>query len=334
MNTSAQEAPVVPVIDIAPFFGGAPADRKKVADQVGRACERIGFFTIVGHGVPRELVNRMDEVSRAFFSLPIEEKRRAKGANPGKGYTGVGDEGLAYSLGQKAPVDLKEALAIGRVDTDDDPYFQRPEAEFFFTPNVWPTRPPELRAIWTEYFQVMDRLAADLMRIFALALDLPERHFDPTIDKAINKMRAILYPAQKDAPGEGQLRAGAHSDYGSLTILRAEAVPGGLEVKTRDGQWAQVGPAEGAFVINIGDLMQFWTNDRWVSTLHRVGNPPRSATLYDRLSLVFFQQPNYDALIECLPGCAGPGNPARYAPVTSGEHYRSKFLSTRVAAQM
>ncbi len=330
MGNPVAEAPAVPVIDIGPFFDGAMADRQAVAAQVGRACEQIGFFTIVGHGVPPALVARMDEVSRRFFALPLEEKRRARGANPGKGYTGVGDEGLAYSLDKKVPVDLKEALAIGRVDTDGDPYFQRPGTEFFFTPNVWPAQPAELRQVWTEYFTVMDRLSAGLMRIFATALALPEDWFAPSLDRAINKLRAVLYPAQADAPGDGQLRAGEHSDYGSLTILRAENVPGGLEVKRRDGRWAQVAPAEGAFVINIGDLMQFWTNDRWVSTLHRVANPPRGAVQSDRLSLVFFQQPNYDAVVECLPGCSGPGNPPRYASLTSGEHYKTKFLKTRV----
>lgn len=324
------DAPVVPVIDVAPYLQGTPANRQAVAAQVGRACEQIGFFTIVGHGVPADLVARIDDISRRFFALPVEEKRKARGTNPGKGYTGVGDEGLAYSLDQKVPVDLKEALAIGRVDTDGDSYFHRPEAEFFFSPNVWPERPLELRQVWTEYFAVMERLAADIMRIFATALDLPEGWFAPTIDRAINKLRAIHYPAQTEAPVAGQLRAGEHSDYGSLTILRAENVPGGLEVKRRDGGWVAVGPADGAFVINIGDLMQYWTNDRWVSTLHRVTNPPRAHAQGDRLSLVFFQQPNYDAVVECLPGCSGPGNPPRYAPLTSGEHYRTKFLKTRV----
>lgn len=330
MENSEPGVPAVPVIDIGPFLDGAKADKKAVAAQVRRACEQIGFFTIVGHGVPAALVSRMDEVSRGFFALPVEEKRRARGANPGKGYTGVGDEGLAYSLDKRVPVDLKEALAIGRVDTDDDPYFRRPDAAFFFTPNVWPAQPAELRQVWTEYFIVMDRLAADLMRIFATALELPEDWFGASLDRAINKLRAILYPAQAEAPGAGQLRAGEHSDYGSLTILRAENVPGGLEVRRRDGRWVQVGPADGAFVINIGDLMQFWTNDRWTSTLHRVANPPREVVQADRLSLVFFQQPNYDALIECLPGCSGPGNPPRHAPLTSGEHYKAKFLKTRV----
>ena len=324
------DAPGVPVIDVATYLRGTPANRQAVAAQVGRACEQIGFFTIVGHGVPADLVARIDDVSRRFFALPVEEKRKARGTNPGKGYTEVGDEGLAYSLDQKVPVDLKEALAIGRVDTDDDSYFHRPEAEFFFSPNVWPEWPLELRQVWTEYFVVMEHLAADIMRIFATALDLPEGWFAPTIDRAINKLRAIHYPAQTEAPVAGQLRAGEHSDYGSLTILRAENVPGGLEVKRRDGRWVTVGPADGAFVINIGDLMQYWTNDRWVSTLHRVANPPRAHAQGDRLSLVFFQQPNYDAVVECLPGCSGPGNPPRYAPLTSGEHYRTKFLKTRV----
>jgi isopenicillin N synthase-like dioxygenase len=320
----------VPVIDVAPLVAGGGEGRRAVARAIGRACEEIGFFTIVGHGVDAELVRRMDAVSRAFFDLPTAEKQRVRRPRPeqSRGYIGLGEENLAYGVG-RATTDLKEFFAIGPVDVPDEPYYTVPAAYPSFAPNVWPERPAALRATYVEYYRAMERLAADLMRAFALALDLAEDFFRTTTDRHISGIRVINYPDQPEAPAAGQLRAGPHSDYGALTILKAENVAGGLQVLNRAGQWVGVEPVADSFVINLGDLMMHWTNDRWISTLHRVANPPRDVALGSRRqSIVFFYQPNYDALIECLPGCTGPGRPARYPPVTSGEHRLQKFLKT------
>jgi isopenicillin N synthase-like dioxygenase len=240
----------------------------------------------------------------------------------------VGGEGLSYSLDEPTPPDLKESLSIGPIDVDrDDPYFTGPAAGPHFAPNVWPANPPELRPVWTAYFDAMQHLAADLMRMFALALDLPENYFDDKIDRHISMFRVLQYPSQTTMPEPGQMRAGAHSDYGSLTILRQENRPGGLQVRNKAGEWIDVAAVPGTFVVNIGDLMMQWTNDLWSSTMHRVINPPRELA-YDsaRISLVFFHQPNYDAMVSCLPSCASPDNPPKYAPVSSGDHLLSKFV--------
>jgi isopenicillin N synthase-like dioxygenase len=319
----------VPVIDIAPL-GGDDRDRRAVAQAIARACEDIGFFTIVGHGVDATLVRRMYDVSREFFDLPAEDKQRVRRPKPeqSRGYIGLGEENLSYGVGRDT-TDLKEFFAIGPVDVPDEAYYHAPAAYPSFAPNVWPARPASLRAVYTDYYRAMERLAARLMRAFALALDLREDFFHDKTDRHISGIRVINYPDQPAAPAPGQLRAGAHSDYGALTILKAENVPGGLEVLNRAGEWVAVAPVADSFVINLGDLMMHWTNDRWISTLHRVANPPRDAALGSRRqSIVFFYQPNYDALIECLPGCCGPGHPAKYAPVTSGEHRLRKFLKT------
>src|SRR5262245_39153187 len=323
----------VPVIDVAPFFTGGRAERLAVARAIGRACEDIGFFTIVGHGVDPGLIERMDRVSRAFFDLPLADKQKVARPKPeqSRGYIGVGEENLAYGVGT-ATTDLKEFFAIGPVDVPDAPYYTAPAAYPSFAPNVWPERPAELRDVYTAYYRALERLAAEVMRAFALALDLCEEFFADKIDRHISGIRVINYPDQPVAPPPDQLRAGAHSDYGALTILKAENAPGGLEVLNRTGEWVDVKPAAGAFVVNIGDLMMHWTNDRWVSTLHRVTNPPRDAALGSRRqSVVFFFQPNYDALIECLPSCTSAENPTRYAPVTSGKH-RLGPLSRPVSA--
>ena len=320
----------VPVIDVAPLRAGGEGERRAVAKAIGRACEDIGFLTVVGHGVDEVLVRRMYDVSRAFFDLPIADKQRVRRPKPeqSRGYIGLGEENLSYSVGRDT-TDLKEFFAIGPVEVPEEPYYQAPAGYPSFAPNVWPERPAELRAIYTAYYRAMEELAARLMRAFALALDLREDFFHDKTDRHISGIRVINYPDQPEAPGEGQLRAGAHSDYGALTILKTENVPGGLEVLNRAGEWVAVAPVADSFVINLGDLMMHWTNDRWISTLHRVANPPRDAALGSRRqSIVFFYQPNYDALIECLPGCCGPGHPAKYAPVTSGEHRLRKFLKT------
>jgi isopenicillin N synthase-like dioxygenase len=321
----------VPLIDLTPFREGTPAGKRAVAARVGRACEEIGFLKIVGHGVPAPLVAAMYDRARAFFALPLDEKLRIRrpSRDVSRGYIPVGDESLSGSLGREAPPDAKEVLAFGPEGVPGDDYYRRGPAAFHFAPNLWPARPEALREVATAYYRAMEGLAADLMRIFAVALDLPEAFFADKIDRHISGFRLINYPEQRRAPVPGQLRSGEHSDYGSLTILRIEDAPGGLQVKTRGGDWADVGAVPDGFVVNLGDLMMHWTNDRWVSTLHRVVNPPRDRALgSQRLSLVFFHQPNYDALIECLPGCQGPGRPAKYPPVTSGEHRHRKFRAT------
>jgi isopenicillin N synthase-like dioxygenase len=171
----------------------------------------------------------------------------------------------------------------------------------------------------------MERLAADLMRLFARALNLPARHFEPYFDKHISLLVTNFYPPQPQEPKPGQLRAGAHTDYGSLTILAPSISPGGLQVRNQDGAWENVLQVEGGLVINIGDLMAQWTNDRWVSTMHRVVNPERRTAGKARMSIVFFQQPNDDAIISCIPTCTDQDNPAKYEPVGAGAHVSAKL---------
>ena len=149
------------------------------------------------------------------------------------------------------------------------------------------------------------------------------------IDKPISALRALNYPHPTTPPLPGQLRAGAHSDYGSLTILLPEAASGGLEIFTPEQTWRPVPPVAGAFIINLGDLMARWTNDRWVSTLHRVVNPSPDATgSTRRQSFAYFHQPNWHAAIACLPSCLVDGAQPKYEPVLSGPYLMSKFHAT------
>jgi isopenicillin N synthase-like dioxygenase len=172
----------------------------------------------------------------------------------------------------------------------------------------------------------MEGLVGDLTRITTLDLGLEEHFFDDKIHRHITAMRLNFYPDVKGPSKPGQLRSGEHTDYGLLTILNGENLPGGLQVKTRGGAWIDVVTDPNSFVVNIGDLLMRWTNDRWVSNVHRVATPPGNAGGAKRLSMAFFYHPNYDALIEC----AAPSGQAKYTPVLSGEYRDLKYRQTRL----
>lgn len=324
----------VPVIDISSYRSGDAVARRRLAEEVDRTCREIGFMVIAGHGVDAGLIDAVQEVSRAFFDLPLEEKMRIVRPAPDvtRGYMPMKAEVLVRSRGGDAPGDLNESLMIGPVDTDGSAYYTAPEAGRHFATNLWPERPAGLREIYERYYRVMDALGIDLMRLFALALGLPEHHFDSSVDRSISRLRVRNYPAPLEPLEPGQLRASAHSDYGSITILKSEDRPGGLQVQGKDGDWLDVPHRPGCFVVNIGDMLARWTNDRWVSTLHRVVNPPSDRVADSRRqSIVFFQNPNYDAVVACLPGCTDASHPAKYPPTTSGGHLREKFVATQQA---
>jgi hypothetical protein len=320
----------VPVIDLS------DPDRRAVARAVGQACRDIGFLVVSGHGVDPALIEATRSTARAFFDLPLPEKQRVARPRPDvtRGYVGLEGESVARSRDPGATAgDLNESLMIGPVDPPDPAYAHAPAAGQHFAPNLWPERPDDLRPVWTEYYRAMSDLAARVMRLFALALDLQETFFDDKIDRHISRLRVRNYPAPLVPPAPGQLRAGAHSDYGSLTILHTEDRPGGLQVCNAAGEWVAVPILPGTFVVNIGDLMARWTNDAWVSTLHRVANPPQGQEAESRRqSLVFFHNPNYDAPVACIPTCLPSGAEPKYAPTTSGEHLRRLFTQTQNVA--
>jgi isopenicillin N synthase-like dioxygenase len=321
----------IPVIDIAPFLNGDAKGQEAVAREVDNACSALGFLIISGHGVPDGLIDDMRTVSRAYFDLPLEEKLQLRmPPDRYRGYISAGSEALSYSLDQESPPDLKESFSIGPIDTPDDPYHRAAKPGKFFAPNFWPESPVNFRPIWEAYYHQMERVATELMRIFAVGLGIDKHFFDDKVNHHITNFSVIHYPEQLKAPLPGQLRAGAHTDYGSLTILKPDSAAGGLQVLSKEGNWIDVPTLPGTFVVNLGDLMAEWTNDRWVSTLHRVVNPPRDKALGSRrLSMAFFHQPNYDAVIECLPTCTSAERPPRYGRPTSGEHVWMKITKHR-----
>jgi isopenicillin N synthase-like dioxygenase len=323
--TATATQPVVPVIDCSAFTSAQaqPERRAETAREINRACEQYGFLVVSGHGVPEETIQAMRDVSMEFFALPVAEKMKVvapKAANVTRGY--VPFESKSHSSELDMPPDLMEKFIVSRFESEQDARDAglRPGLEEWFSLNVWPLEPPAMQAVWREYFAAASELARRMMGAFAVALDLPETWFEDKIDQHFSNLAANHYPPQLRPPSPGQLRIAGHTDTGSLTLIPQDGLQGGLEIKhPATGTWLSVPSIPGTFVVNIGDLMAQWTNDRWVSTYHRVVNPPHADAHQGRLSLPFFLQPNFDAVVECIPSCRSAERPAKYAPVTSGE---------------
>lgn len=317
----------VPTIDIGAFLTNDAAGKCAVAEQVARTCEQTGFLIIAGHGFPMELLARAQRELFAFFDLPVEAKNRWHPTGPSKqrGYHGFATRGLAYTLGEQTPPDLRESVFLGPVDDQRAYYAKLPEAATSYAPNLIPDQPAGLAATLVSLYREYERLACDMMRVFAVALELPEEFFDGTLDRHFSVMSCHYYPVLENPPLHGQLRTGAHTDYGAMTILAATDAEGGLEVRLPDSSWAGVRPKPGELVVNLGDMMARWTNGRWASTLHRVVNPPLGMARSRRLSIGMFVHPNYDQRIECVPTCLAAGEKPRYPVITAGEHIKRKI---------
>ncbi len=305
-------------------------DAAVVGREIDETLREVGFFQVVDHGVDQARADAAWNAARDFFDLPLADKRAVERPEGGLyGYFPMLSESLTASLGGRFAGDLKESFNMGPGIRLDHTPVDETEATLL-TSNVWPEAFGSLQNAWQAHYADMGALANRLMSMFALGLDLPADFFAPHIDRAPSALRAINYPQQTDEPEVGQLRAGAHTDYGTLTILRQETGRAGLEVHDEAAQaWVPIPPVEGALVINIGDLMARWTNDRWASTLHRVVNPdaaPGSSAggSTRRQSMPFFHNANYSALVECLPSCVDAGEAPRYAPVIAGPHLASK----------
>ena len=228
----------VPTIDIS---------KREAAEEVARTCEQTGFLIISGHGFPQELLARAQRELFAFFDRPVEVKNRWHPTGPSKqrGYHGFATRGLAYTLGAQTPPDLRETVFLGPVDDHRAYYAALPEAATSYAPNVIPD---VLEAVLIPLYREYERLARVMMRVFAAALALPEGYFDGTLDRHFSIMSCHHYPVLEKPPLPGQLRTGAHTDYGAMTILAATDAEGGLEVRLPDGSWSAVQPRAGEHI--------------------------------------------------------------------------------------
>ena len=328
----------VPIIDISDIFSDDKDKRLTKAKEIGRACEEIGFFVIQNHGISDEIIDTMWSETAAFFDLPLDEKVPYISSNQEEypfGY--IKYKGEILSAGKQAekgddkPVaapDLKEMFSLGPGD---------PEAGF--PARQFPSNPAGFASAWTTYYDTLGALAQALLRSFALALDLPsEDYFEQYVQHHASALRALNYPHLEGAerPVPGQLRASAHTDYGAMTILRTDAP--GLQVSKdkEDPDWVDVPFVKGAFIINLGDLMKRWTNDHWLSTLHRVVNPPENASRIEewqetrkgstrRQSAAFFYNTDRTAMISNLTSAE-----AKYEPIVAGDFLMQKHLAATV----
>jgi isopenicillin N synthase-like dioxygenase len=304
----------VPIIDIGPFVAGDPGARRSVAHQIRAALEDIGFFGIANHGVSGEVVERTFETSRRFFALPLEAKLRVKINSAHRGYMPMSDQ---HRVEAKRP-NLSESFLLGLDLGPNDPDTAADKP--LHGPNQWLPEPAGFRAAMEAYHRAMTDLGFKMLDLFEAALDVEPGFFSRNYRKPMAFVRALHYPpAPADLPPD-QFGAAPHSDFGFMTILAQDAV-GGLQVRTRAGEWIDVPNLPGVFVVNVGDMLMRWTNDRFVSTVHRVIN----AKGRDRYSLPFFFDPDFDTEVRCIATCQGPGNPPRYEPTTWGEFVTARF---------
>lgn len=313
-NSTLKDYDSIPIIDISKTYENVKY-RQELAPQIDEICQNIGFFIIIGHLFDEKLQNDMMNVSKEFFDLPLSLKQEVLGSKDyPHGYHGLNSEtaslGYDKSTTNVLP-DVKESFSIG---TEYD------------GPIRWPTKPSTMPSIWLNYFQECENLAKHLYKIFALALNLDENWFENKIDKHRSALRSLNYPSLSSSLPQNQYRVSAHTDWGAFTILKQDSTQG-LQVQNRfNGKWIDVPFIENSFVINLGDLMSRWTNDRWVSTPHRVIEPlnkSQDGSYPARQSIAFFAQINPDVIVTCLSKDTIP----KYPPIKSWDLIMDKYLA-------
>jgi isopenicillin N synthase-like dioxygenase len=301
----------IPVIDVSPLAGGGREEVARVGAAMREAAERIGFFYVRNHGIDEALIRATDAVARRFFALPLERKLEVEPADRHRGFLRVGQ---AKMYGRARP-DLKESYIWGVDFAADDPDYLA--GNRMIGPNRWPAFLPEMRPALNAYLDAAHVCARALLRALAASLGAPEDYFVRRFGKPISRGALVYYPPQDAAAAQDQFGVAPHTDYGVITLLHQDDV-GGLQVATRDGEWVTAHPIPGTLVINSGDLLGRWTNDRFKSNPHRVVN----SSGRERLSIAVFADPDFDTPIEPV---VLPGDAARYPPVTCGEYILGRF---------
>ncbi len=298
----------IPIVDIS----GADA-----STALGHALEHIGFAYITGHGIPPALNEGAFAASRAFHASPLEKKRSLAINAAHRGYMAMATSTIVTSrVARVTQPNLSESLMIMHEVADGDPRLGEP----LQGPNQYPDWLPDFRAPIDAYIEAVEGVARRVIRLIAVSLDLPETALDRHFERPTTFLRLLHYPPHpEDALGD-QFGSAPHTDYGIITLL-AQDDRGGLEVRPRGGEWIAAPPIPGSLVLNVADMLARWTNDRFVSTPHRVLNQGGG----DRYSIPFFFDTDMDAIVECLPTCTGPGNPPRYEPVRYGDYLMDRL---------
>ncbi|KAG2718347.1 hypothetical protein I3760_03G216200 [Carya illinoinensis] len=289
-----------------------------------QACLDSGFFYIVNHGISEEFMDEVFAQSRRMFGLPLSDKMKLLRNEKHRGYTPVLDEILDPE--NQVHGDYKEGYYIGVEVAEDDPASEKP----FYGPNVWPA--PGLLPGWREtmerFHQEALKVSRAVARIIALALDLEVDFFDrpQMLGEPIATLRLLHYEGQVSDPSKGIYGAGAHSDYGLITLLATDDVVGLQICKDKDAKpqiWEYVPPLKGAFIVNLGDMLERWSNGIFKSTLHRV-----LVNGQERYSIAYFVEPSHDCLVECLPTCKSENNPPKFPPILCRTYLSQRYEDT------
>ncbi|KAL6400226.1 2og-fe oxygenase [Ilyonectria robusta] len=321
----------IPIIDFSGFYSGDPALKQKVVDQVRASCLYNGFFQIIGHSVPLTQQKAIMEGAKKFFAMPLEEKKKVAKENNtwNRGYEML----RSQILEEGTKPELKEGFYIGAEIPETHPYFLNKKLNS--GPNQWPeglgSDLESFRGNSMDYYSSTLSLASDLMRVLALSLDLEETYFSKFMDGAVATMRLLHYPTQpKDGDDKLTRGIGAHTDFGAITMLLQDTVDG-LQVWDKQNEtWIDVAPTEGAYVVNLGNLMARWTNEKYKSNIHRVINKSGK----ERYSIPVFVSGNPDYLVECIPTCKSEDKPAKFGAVTVEEAVSAAYAESYGRAQL
>ena len=312
--TNAPDFTSIPVIDISPLYGDDLAGARAVAADIRRASVEAGFFYIRGHHMPPDLMRATLMASKFFFSRPDAEKRAIQVNGAHRGYVPFAQT----TLGRQYKADLKESFNFAFPFAADDPDVVAGKP--LIGVNQWPQGEEVWRSVLEDYYRTLFEVGQRVLEGFALALDAPRTYFRDLYKRPLVRTRLLHYPPQPEGSGEDQFGAAPHTDWGCMTLLWQDQV-GGLQVGNRAGQWIDAPYIEGTFVVNIGDMLERWSNDLFVSTPHRVVN----ASGRERYSIPMFYDPDFDTVVECLPNCSGPGNPPKYPRTVAGEYITAKY---------
>ncbi len=304
----------IPIIDLSALRHGSEGAVAETAAKIVAASQSSGFFYVTGHGVPAETREAALSAAKAFFSQPEEVKADVAVNTRHRGHMAYG--GAKMYTGAKA--DLKESFNWGLELAEEDPAVQ--SAPSLMGPNQWPVEPANFRTSLYRYYEAVLACGADVLRAVAVGLNLPETFFADRYRYPIARGSILHYPPQPPDLGETQFGVGAHTDYGCLTLLWQDSV-GGLQVRNRAGEWIAAPPVEDSYVVNVGDLLARWSNDRLVSTPHRVVN----SSGQERYSIAVFYDPDATAVVDPRDVGLLPGDAAKYEPITAGEHIKARF---------
>ena len=318
----ARAAEHIPVIDLLGSFDDEAA-ATAAAQDIHKACRETGFFYVKNHGLPPRLIDDQFTWAQRFFALPLPQKLalHMKNSPTASGYEPLGGQVLDSQddKAEAAPPDLKEAFYCGMEASAAHPWptIGAPH----YASNQWPSALPGFRDQMLHYAASIRPLADHLLTLLARSLELPPDWFAPAYGSPSATLRLIKYPPQPDDAAVNQIGAGAHTDWGGITLLMQDD-SGGLEVRNADGHWIEALPIPGTIVVNLGDLIARWTNGVYASNMHRVRN---GRSLRERYSMPFFYGPQPDTIIEPIPGCAGEHLPRRFATCTAAEHMTEMF---------